>query len=136
MYPEYSLAHLTVLGLSPPRMVSAAAKAGYSYVGLRLNAVTADEPRYPLHRDRAMLAETKRELAASGMRVLDIELIRLTPDFDVHDYDALLDVSAELGARHLIAQGADSDLERALPSISLSSVTPRPNANSPLTSSS
>lgn len=112
MYPEYSLAHLTVLGLAPPRMVSAAAKAGYSYVGLRLNAVTADEPRYPLHTDRVMLAETKRELAASGVRVLDIELIRLTPDFDVHDYDALLDVSAELGARHLITQGADSDLAR------------------------
>ncbi|MET0535453.1 MAG: TIM barrel protein [Steroidobacter sp.] len=114
MQPEYSLAHLTVLGLSPPRMIVAAAKAGYSYVGLRLNAVTAEEPRYPLHRDRSMLLETKRELAATGVRVLDVELIRLTPDFDVHEYDALLDVSAELGARHLIAQGSDSNLERVI----------------------
>jgi sugar phosphate isomerase/epimerase len=112
MQSEYSLAHLTVLGLSPPRMVAAAAKAGYSYVGLRLNAVTADEPRYPLHLDRAMLLETKRALAATGVRVLDVELIRLTPDFDIHEHDALLDVSAELGAKHLIAQGADADLER------------------------
>jgi sugar phosphate isomerase/epimerase len=114
MQSEYSLAHLTVLGLSPPRMVAAAAKAGYSYVGLRLNAVTADEPRYPLHLDRAMLLETKRALAATGVRVLDVELIRLTPDFNVHEHDALLDASAELGARHLIAQGADSNLERVI----------------------
>lgn len=114
MQPEYSLAHLTVLGLSPPQMVAAAAKAGYSYVGLRLNAVTAEEPRYPLHRDRAMLLETKRALADTGVRVLDVELIRLTPDFDIHEHDALLDVSAELGARHLIAQGADTNLERVI----------------------
>ena len=112
MHPEYSLAHLTVLGLSPPRMVAVAAQTGYSYVGLRLNAVTADEPRYPLHRDRTMLLETKRQLAATGVRVLDIELIRVTPDFDVRDYDELLDVSADLGARHLLAQGADANLER------------------------
>lgn len=114
MQPEYSLAHLTVLGLSPPQMVAAAAKAGYSYVGLRLNAVTADEPRYPLQRDRAMLLETKRALADTGVRVLDVELIRLTPDFDIHEHDAVLDVSAELGARHLIAQGADTNLERVI----------------------
>jgi sugar phosphate isomerase/epimerase len=114
MQSEYSLAHLTVLGLSPPQMVAAAVKAGYSYVGLRLNAVTADEPRYPLHLDRAMLLETKRALAAAGVRVLDVELIRLTPDFDIHEHDALLDVSAELGAKHLIAQGADSNLERVI----------------------
>ena len=114
MHPEYSLAHLTVLGLSPPRMVAAAAKAGYACVGLRLNAVTAEEPRYPLHRDRSMLLETKRELAATGLRVLDVELIRLTPDFDVDEYDSLLDASAELGARHLIAQGADANLERVV----------------------
>lgn len=112
MHPEYSLAYLTVLGMAPPRMVAVAAKAGYTYVGLRPSAVTTDEPRYPLHRDRAMLLETKRQLAATGVRVLDVELIRLTPDFDVHEQDALLDASAELGARHLIAQGSDSNQER------------------------
>ncbi|MFC4312890.1 sugar phosphate isomerase/epimerase family protein [Steroidobacter flavus] len=114
MHPEYSLAHLTVLGLAPPQMVAAAAKAGYSHVGLRLNAVTADEPQYALHRHRAMLLETKRQLAATGLRVLDVELIRLTPDFDIRELEALLDVSAELGARHLIAQGADTNLERVI----------------------
>lgn len=112
MQPEFSLAHLTVLGLAPPRVVTAAARAGYSYVGLRLNAVTTTEPAYPLHRDPQQLRLTKQELAATGMRVLDVELIRLTPEFEIRDYDGLLDVSADLGARHLIAQGADANLER------------------------
>lgn len=114
MLPQFSLAHLTVLGLSPPEMVEVAARAGYSFVGLRLNAVTATEPKYALHEDTRLLQETKRALAASGVRVLDVELIRLTPTFNVHDYDALLDVSAELGARHLIVQGADAELGRVI----------------------
>jgi sugar phosphate isomerase/epimerase len=112
MQPEFSLAHLTVLGLSPPQVVTVAAESGYTFVGLRLNAVTADEPKYPLHQSASLLRETKRALSTSGVRVLDVELIRLTPTFNVHQYDALLDVSAELGARHLLVQGADSDVAR------------------------
>jgi sugar phosphate isomerase/epimerase len=114
MLPQFSLAHLTVLGLSPPEMVEVAAQAGYSFVGLRLNAVTATEPKYALHEDARLLQATKRALTASGVQVLDVELIRITPAFDVHDYDALLDVSAELGARHLIVQGADAELARVI----------------------
>jgi hypothetical protein len=37
---RFSLAALTVLGLSPPDMVSAAAAAGYQHVGLRLIPAT------------------------------------------------------------------------------------------------
>jgi len=112
MPAEFSLAHLTVLGLSPPAMIRAAARAGYSYVGLRLNAVTESEPKYSLHHDTRLLEETRRELAASGLQVLDVELIRLTPDFDVSNYDSLLDTCATMGARHLLVQGADSQMQR------------------------
>jgi len=114
MQPQFSLAHLTVLNLSPPEMIAAAERAGYSFVGLRLEAVTTDEPKYALHRDAQLLSETKRALANSSVEVLDVELIRLTPTFDIHQFDALLDVSAEIGARHLIAQGADSQLDRVI----------------------
>ena len=48
---EFSLAHLTVLSLSPPEMVSVAARTGYDAIGLRLIAVTADSPGYPLMLD-------------------------------------------------------------------------------------
>jgi hypothetical protein len=86
MQPQFSLAHLTVLGLSPPAMIEVAEQAGYSFVGLRLQPVTPEEPKYELHRDVHLLQEAKHALASSRVRVLDVELIRLTPTFNVHDY--------------------------------------------------
>ena len=43
MKHDYSLAHLTVLSLTPPQVVDVAARAGYRYVGLRMTRVTPDE---------------------------------------------------------------------------------------------
>ena len=47
----FSLAALTVLELSPPDMVEAAARAGYSHVGLRLVPATEQEQHFPLVAD-------------------------------------------------------------------------------------
>ena len=54
MRHDYSLAHLTVLSLTPPQVVEVAGRAGYRYVGLRLTRVTEDEPLYDLAHDRAL----------------------------------------------------------------------------------
>jgi sugar phosphate isomerase/epimerase len=111
---EFSLAHLTVLSLSPPEVVDVAARTGYRYVGLRPIAVTADEPTYPLASDRALLKETKGRLAATGIGVLDIELFRLLPEVDLKAFLPVLEVSAELGARHIIAAPWDPDQSRLI----------------------
>jgi sugar phosphate isomerase/epimerase len=108
----YSIAHLTALSLSPPDLVDAAADAGYRYVGLRLTRVTPDEPHYPLATDSALLRETTARLAATGVRVLDIELARLGPDDDPRDFLRFLEVGASLGARHVITQLPDPDRAR------------------------
>jgi sugar phosphate isomerase/epimerase len=110
---EFSLAYLTVFGLPPPEMASLAARVGYDFVSLRVNPVTQEEPVHALAHDRRLLRRTLDVLTQTGVRVLDVELFRLTSDFDVHTCDALLDASAELGARSLIAQAADEDLTRA-----------------------
>lgn len=114
MAAEFSLAYLTVFGLTPPEMVSIAARVGYDFVSLRVNPVTIGEPVHPLAQDRRLRRRTLNLLSQTGVRVLDTELFRLTSDFEVHAYDALLDASAELGARGLIAQAADADLARAI----------------------
>jgi sugar phosphate isomerase/epimerase len=111
---EFSLAHLTALSLSPPRLVEVAARAGYKYVGLRLNRVTPDEPLYALAEDRALMAETKARLADSGVAVLDIELARMGPDRDARSYVPILEAGAELGASHVLTQLPDPDRARAL----------------------
>ncbi|HET7764681.1 MAG TPA: sugar phosphate isomerase/epimerase [Burkholderiales bacterium] len=111
---EFSLAHLTALSLSPPRLVEVAARAGYKYVGLRLNRVTPDEPLYALAEDRVLMAETKARLADSGVAVLDIELARMGPDRDARSYAPILEAGAELGASHVLTQLPDPDRARAL----------------------
>ena len=79
MKHEYSLAHLTVLSLTPPQLVDVAARVGYDYVGLRMTRVTPDEVLYDLARDRALMRETKARLADTGIAVLDVELFRMDP---------------------------------------------------------
>jgi 4-hydroxyphenylpyruvate dioxygenase-like putative hemolysin/sugar phosphate isomerase/epimerase len=105
----YSLAHLTCLGLSAPRLVEAAAGAGYRHVGLRLTRVTPDEPHFPLVTDPVLLGETKARLAATGVVVHDIELARLGPRDEPASFRRVREGGAELGARHVIAQLPDPD---------------------------
>ncbi|GAA3598750.1 hypothetical protein GCM10022419_097970 [Nonomuraea rosea] len=108
----YSLAHLTALSLSPPELVSAAADAGYRYVGLRMTRVTPHEPHHPLATDPALMRATKVRLAATGIEVLDIELARMAPDDDPAVFLRFLEAGAELGARHVITQLPDPEFTR------------------------
>ena len=109
---DYSLAHLTVLSLSPPDLVDAAAAAGYRYVGLRLMKVTSEEPHYPLAYDPRLMRVTKTHLAATGIEVLDVELARMASDDRPRDFLRFLEAGADLGARHVITQLPDADFSR------------------------
>ena len=113
MRHDYSLAHLTVLSLTPPQVVDVAARAGYRYVGLRLTRVTPTEPLYDLAHDRALMKQTKARLAATGVELLDIELFRMDPSLDAESFIPVLEATAELGAKHIIAQLPDPNRKRA-----------------------
>jgi sugar phosphate isomerase/epimerase len=113
MKHEYSLAHLTVLSLSPPQVVDVAARTGYRYASLRMTRVTAAEPLYDLARDRELMRETRARLDDTGVDVLDVELFRMDPTLAADDFAAELDAAAELGATNVIAQLPDPDRERA-----------------------
>jgi sugar phosphate isomerase/epimerase len=114
MTPEFSLAHLTVLSLSPPDMIAVAARTGYRHVGLRLIAVTAETPGYPLMNDKAMMRETKSRLGDTSVGVLDIEFVRLAPETDIASFESFLESGAELGARHVITAAYDPDRARLI----------------------
>ena len=98
----FSLAHLTVIGLPPPDMIRVAACTGYDCVGLRLIKVTPSTPGYSLMTDQPMMRATKAAMAETGLHVLDIELVRITPEIDVGALEPVLAAGAELGARHVI----------------------------------
>ncbi|HEX8011724.1 MAG TPA: sugar phosphate isomerase/epimerase [Casimicrobiaceae bacterium] len=113
MKHDYSLAHLTVLSLTPPQLVDVAARTGYDYVGVRITRVTPEEVLYDLAHDRALMKETKARLADTGIEVHDVELFRMDPRLEPDDFVPVLEATAELGARNIIAQLPDPDRERA-----------------------
>jgi sugar phosphate isomerase/epimerase len=108
-----SLAALTALELPPPDLVSTAADAGYSHVGLRLIPATPTEVRHPMIGDTPLVRETRARLDATGIRVLDIEILRLTPQTRVAgDCLAAIETGASLGATFALVAGNDPDEAR------------------------
>ena len=110
---EIGLEHLTLLGVSPPDLVTAAAAAGFTAVGLRISPVTDGERPWPVSPGSPMLAETVRRCGDTGMAVLDVEAVRLGPSTARKpEYGPVLEAAAELGARYVNAICDDPDLSR------------------------
>jgi sugar phosphate isomerase/epimerase len=106
------LEHLTMLDVAPPELVSVAAGAGFDAVGLRIAPVTPDEDPWPMAPGSAMLAETLRRCAATGVGVLATEAIALGPGSDLAGCRPVLEVAAALGARFLNVIWDDEDAGR------------------------
>jgi len=109
-----SLAALTVLELTPPEMVTCAAEAGFSHVGIRLLPATPTEPQYDIVGDTPLLHEVERRLADTGVKVLDVEIFRIKPETRVADYEAAIATAARLGASELLVAGNDPDEDRLI----------------------
>ena len=107
-----SLAHLTAIDLAPPQLIRSAAAAGFDAVGLRLIRVTDTSPGYPLMTDRAMMQATKAAMNETGLKVHDIEFVKIDPEIEIAALDAFLDAGAELGAHQVVSAPYDPDLNR------------------------
>ena len=101
------LAALTVLELPHEEQVRTAAKAGYTHVGLRLVPVAGQPYEYPLD-----VASLERCLADTGIKVLDVEVFRLTPETKVQDWERVLAIAQRLGASDILVHGADANPAR------------------------
>lgn len=113
MAPQFSLAHLTVLGTTPLELIEIAAGAGYDYASIRTTAVAPGERITPLAGDPAMVRQVVHRLADTGLQVLDVELARLGPDEEPDQYLQVFEAAAQVGARHIVSQLPDSDRARA-----------------------
>jgi sugar phosphate isomerase/epimerase len=105
----YSIAHLTALSHAPPQFVQLTADAGCTACGVRMLPASPGGMHYPLAQDKALLRETQARMAATGVRVLDLEIIRIGADFDPNAYGAFFEVGQTLGARHVLVAGDDAD---------------------------
>ena len=111
---ELSLAHLTVLDTTPPELVSVAAAAGFHAVGIRLTAPpSVGVPPYDILSEGPCCA-TRCAPQGHRVTVLDTEFLRFEPDRPVGIPEGFLEVSARLGARHVLVMSAEPDEARTL----------------------
>lgn len=107
-----SLTALTVLDVSPANQVLCAAKAGYSHVGIRLYPATPTETQWDMIGDTPMVREVEANLKATGVKVLDIEILRIKPDTRAINWKPFFETGARLGATQVLCAGNDPDLNR------------------------
>ena len=104
-----SLAHLTVLGVSPPQLIVLAAEAGYQSVDIRLAAASPEDIEYPMFGDTPMRREVINLVAGTGVTVFDVEIIRMGRQTNASDYEYLFEAAARIGARRIKVVGDDTD---------------------------
>lgn len=117
-YRQYSLSFLTVADVSPVEAVKIAAECGYAQVGLRLLPAASNEAEYPILKDLNTLHETQAALADTGVKVADVEIIRITPDFEPKKYLQFLEVAQQLNAKHILIAGNDNEHNRLIENFS------------------
>jgi sugar phosphate isomerase/epimerase len=108
MKRNIGLAWLTVSELSAHEQVTVAAQAGYSHVGLRLLPVA--NQLLPPFDER----ETGWRLADTGIKVLDVEVFRLTAETRISDFESTLAAARRLGASQLLVHGDDPEEPRLI----------------------
>ena len=106
------LAPLSALTVPPDRLVRLAAEAGFDFVGLRVLAVTTDEPSYDLSPGSPLLADTLAALAETGLSVVDTEFLRIDADTGRDTWLPALEASQALGATRFTVAAGDEDLAR------------------------
>ena len=130
--PEIGMDHLTLLDVPPPDLVGVAHEAGFDCVGIRVSAVTRDENSWPMGAGSPMFAETLRRLDDTGLRVLGVEVVRITPETTRADYEPALESGAGLGARFVTVNGVDPDPRRTQETFAALTADARPYGLRPL----
>ena len=109
--PLISLAALTILDAGPAGQIRAAAAAGFTCVGLRLNPLLATDPQVA---GTPMADEVHALMRETGLQLLEVGVFPIKPDLQVESLRPVLALSAELGARFIVCPVEDGDATRRL----------------------
>lgn len=113
MSNKFSLAYLTTKDLSPDEAVLVAAETGYDMVGFRLLPAGTEDP-FAILTDKNLQQRTRSAMTETGIKLADIEIVRINDNFDLARFDQFLSVGAELGAKHVLVAGDDLDRSRLI----------------------
>ena len=101
MSRQFSIAHLSLIDTTPAGLIRIAAKAGYDLVDLRLAPATPTDPVYSSSDLKRLAKDLAPLLRDTGLKVWDVEIIRLKDNTNPQDYLTLMDAAANLGARRM-----------------------------------
>jgi sugar phosphate isomerase/epimerase len=99
----FSLCPLTVLPCSPLEQIDAALDAGFDAVGMRLMPVLPAD--IDVMADKPLRDALAKRLSQTNLDVLDIEVVRISPETDVQALLPMLQYAGEIGARSLAVTG-------------------------------
>ena len=100
--PFYSLAHLTLINCTPAELVYVAARAGYDAVSPRFIPMNVPMEFTQSPIDKMQVQAVKTALETTGLKLLDVEIARITEDCDPSEFERALELGGELGAKHMI----------------------------------
>ncbi|HEX4026429.1 MAG TPA: sugar phosphate isomerase/epimerase [Rhizomicrobium sp.] len=98
---KLSLAHLSLIGLSPEALIRTAGCAGFDLVDLRLAPATPTDRIYGDDELKALCRALPPILRDTGLCVGDVEIIRLNDRTRPQDHLRLMETAAALGARRI-----------------------------------
>ncbi len=107
-----SLAQLTALPAEPPAFIQMAVDAGCAHCGIRLLPATPGGTAYPLMDNPALLRATEARLTDTGVRLFDLEIVRIGAVFDGPALHPFFEVGQRLGAKAVLVAGDDRDEAR------------------------
>ncbi len=96
-----SLAHLSLIACDCETLVRHAADAGFDAVDLRLAPATTTDRNYSAAGRLMVCRQLLPLLRATGVRVWDVEIIRIDAQTQARDHLPLMEAAALLGARRL-----------------------------------
>jgi sugar phosphate isomerase/epimerase len=109
---QYSLSFLTASRLPPSEAFHLAREAGYDMLGLRMLPAAPGGIAWPMQENPAMLRDALAARQATGLPVLDLEIIRINEGFRLDPYQIFLETGARLGAKVVVVAGDDPDHAR------------------------
>lgn len=110
----WSLAFLTIADIGPVEAVNVAAKAGYQMVGIRILPATHEEQPYPLLTSDRLLREVASALTDTGVKIGDVELIRLRADTDIQSFSQFFECAQRLHAHNVTVVSDDAHKTRVI----------------------
>lgn len=96
-----SLASGVVPEFGPVETIQAAAAGGFDAVGLWVE---------PENWTASTTRDCRTALADTGLELLDVEVIWIKPDSDMAAHKAVIDIGAELGAKHALCVSSEPDM--------------------------